>query len=255
MHTSQYTVPLIQKIGHKLYTPWNYSQQSKAFRQTEHPIKLMFGESPVAIPLSFESTKYPTIEDTMKTLLQNRQEALVAHELARNRIADKWRLTFTPFQKGDQVWLDSRNLKTIYHKNMKPKQEGPFFITKVLGPVTYRLKLLTSWQIHNVFHAMLLTPYRENEIYGENFTEPPPEIVEGEEVYKVETICNHRKQGQGYQYYVQWWGYPNSDASWELEHAFSDDGNILAEYKNATTFNFSFVSIWTHVSLSTVQCG
>ena len=25
--------------------------------------------------------------------------------------------------------------------------------------------------------------------------------------------------------------------------------------KNTTTFNFSFVSIWTHVSLSIVQCG
>ena len=59
-----------------------------------------------------------------------------------------------------------------------------------------------------------VTPYRENEIYGENFTEPPPELVEGEEVYEVETIHGHRKQGQGYQYYIQFWGYPISDASW-----------------------------------------
>ena len=96
---------------------------------------------------------------------------------------------------------------------MKPKQEQPFVITEVLGPVTYGLKLLTSWQVHNVFHAMLLKPYRENEIYRENFTEPPPELVEGEEVYEVETIRGHRKWGQGYQYYIQWWGYPISDAS------------------------------------------
>ena len=47
------------------------------------PFKLMFGESPIAIPLSFESTKYPTMEDKMKTLKQNREEALAAHELAR----------------------------------------------------------------------------------------------------------------------------------------------------------------------------
>ena len=114
---------------------------------------------------------------------------------------------------------------------MKPKWEGPFVITKVLGLVTYRLKLPTSWRIHNIFHATLLKPYRENEIYEENFTEPPPELVEGEEVYEVETICGHRKQGCGYQYYVQWWGYPISDASWEPEHAFSDDGKILADYK------------------------
>ena len=111
------------------------------------------------------------------------------------------------------------------------KQEGPFVITEVLGPVIYRLKLLTSWRIHNVFHAMLPKPYRENEIYGENFTEPPPELVKGEEVYEVETIHGHRKWGRGYQYYVQWQGYPISNTSWKLEHAFSDDGKILADYK------------------------
>ena len=74
---------------------------------------------------------------------------------------------------------------------MKPKREGPFVITEVLGPVTYLLLLLASWQIHNVFHAMLLRKYKENEVYGENFMEPPPELVEGEEVYEVETILNH----------------------------------------------------------------
>ena len=132
------------------------------------PFELMFGESPVAILLSFESTKYLTIEDKMKTLLRNWQEALAAHKLARSRMADWWRSTYTPFKKGDWVWLDFRHLKTIYHKKMKLKREGPFVITEVLGPVTYRLKLPTSWRIHNIFHATLLKPYRENEIYGEN---------------------------------------------------------------------------------------
>ena len=61
-----------------------------------------------------------------------------------------------PFKKGDKVWLDSRNLKTVYHKKMKPKQEGPFPITEVLGPVTYRLQLPAMWRIHNIFHAALL---------------------------------------------------------------------------------------------------
>jgi hypothetical protein len=107
----------------------------------------MFGESPVAIPLSFENTKYPSIEEKITTLLHNRQEALAAHELARSRMADRRKSTFTPepFKEGDKVWLDSRNLKTIYHKKMKPKWEGPFTIIEVLGPVMYRLKLPTTW--------------------------------------------------------------------------------------------------------------
>ena len=76
---------------------------------------------------------------------------------------------------------------------MALKREGPFEIEEVLGPVTYRLKLPTTWRIHNVFHAVLLKPYQENEICGENFTTPPPDIVDGEEVYQVETILKHRR--------------------------------------------------------------
>ena len=114
---------------------------------------------------------------------------------------------------------------------MKPKREGPFVITEVLGPVTYRLKLPTTWRIHNVFHAVLLRPYKENEVYGENYTEPPPEIENGEEVYEVETILKHRKRGRGYQYFIKWRGYPITDASWEPEEVFSDDGDLLTQYK------------------------
>jgi hypothetical protein len=76
---------------------------------------------------------------------------------------------------------------------MRPRREGPFIITEVLGPVTYRLKLPASWRIHNVFHATLLRPYKQNETYGKHFMEPPPQLLEGEEVYEVETILNHRK--------------------------------------------------------------
>ena len=191
---------------------------------------MIFGESPVAIPLNFEGTKYPTVEERMKNLLRNREEALVANELARGRMLDRRKSTFTPFEKGDKVWLDSRDIKTSYHKKMKPKREGPFEITEVLGPVTYQLKLPVSWQIHDVFHAALLQPYKENETYGENFTQPPPEVV-GEEVYEVESILKHRRRGQAYQYYVKWWGYPISNTSWEPENSFSTDGDLLSQYK------------------------
>ena len=85
-------------------------------------------------------------------------------------MADRQKSRFTPFKKGDQVWLDSQNLKTTYHKKMKPKREGPFMITEVLGPVTYQLKLMTTWRIHDVFHATLLQPYKENEVYGKLYT-------------------------------------------------------------------------------------
>ena len=114
---------------------------------------------------------------------------------------------------------------------MAPKQEGPFKIEDVLGPLTYQLKLPTSWKIHNVFQATLLRPYKENDVYGENYPRPPPDIEEGEEAYKVESILKHRKQGQGHQYYVKWIGYPISEASWEPELNLAGALDILNEYK------------------------
>ena len=140
--------------------------------------------------------------------------------------------SFTPFRKGEKVWLDSRNLKTLYHKKMAPKREGPFEIVDVLGPLTYRLSLPETWKIHNVFHALLLQRYRENDVYGANYEWPPAELDhEGQEVYNVEAILKHRKRGRGYQYFVKWEGYPITEASWELESSFSNDGDVLDQYK------------------------
>ena len=124
-------------------------------------------------------------------MINDREEALATHELARTRIANRKQSNFTLFEKNQKVWLDTRNLKMNHHRKIAPKREGPFEIDEVLGPVTYRLKLPTSWKIHNMFHAALLRPYIENKIYGNNYPRPLPELLEGEEVYKVETILKH----------------------------------------------------------------
>ena len=36
---------------------------------------------------------------------------MAAHKLAMRRIADRQKNTFTPFKKGDKVWLDTRASK------------------------------------------------------------------------------------------------------------------------------------------------
>ena len=101
----------------------------------------------------------------------------------------------------------------------------------MLGPLTYQLELPSNWQIHNVFHVVLLRPYIKNETHGANFPRPLPELLKGEEVYKVESIIKHRRRGLGYQYLLKWKGYPITDATWETELAFSDDGDMLVAYK------------------------
>ena len=98
----------------------------------------------MAIPTSFENMKFPSVAEKIKDLITSRDEALAAHKLARNHMAERIKSTFTPFKKGQMVWLDTRHIKTNYHKKMAPKREGPFEIEEVLGPVTYQLKLPES---------------------------------------------------------------------------------------------------------------
>ena len=114
---------------------------------------------------------------------------------------------------------------------MAPKWEGPFEIKEVLGLVTYQLKLPESWKIHKVFHATLLCPYKENEVYGENYPWPLPDIENGEEVYEVEQVLKHRRRGRGYEYRVKWAGYPITEALWEPKSSFTGAVEILQEYQ------------------------
>ena len=67
-----------------------------------------------------------------------------------------------------------------------------------------------------MFHIDLLTPYLETDIHGANFTQPPPDLIDGEEEYEVEEILDSRKHGRGckVQYLVKWKGYPSSDNQW-----------------------------------------
>jgi len=145
------------------------------------PFELMMGTNPLAIPLVHEYTKYPSVEERIGSLTNNREEALAAHEFARSRMLQWIKSNFQPFTIGQKVWLEAWNLKTIYNKKIALKREGPFQITNVLSPLTYSLQLPPTWHIHNVFHAFLLTPYIENNVHGPNYTRPPAELTEQEE--------------------------------------------------------------------------
>ena len=116
------------------------------------------------------------------------------------------------YKAGDKVWLDGKNIKTTRPKaKLAAKFLGPFEVVSVIGPVSYRLKLPATWHIHPVFHASLLAPFKETVAHGPNFLTPAPDLVNGEEEYKVEAIldaCLTRNK-RGVEYLVKWKGYTN----------------------------------------------
>jgi len=163
---------------------------------------MIMGLQPLAVPLGYKETNIPSALERFKLMQQYRDEALAAHEIARNRIVQQITAHYTPFKEGEQVWLDMRNLKMKINSKLKPRREGPFKIKQVMNHVNYKLALPSHWKIHPVFHAILLKPYKETEQHGPNFIGPPPDIVNDEEQYEVERILNHHKRGWNYSFLI-----------------------------------------------------
>ena len=101
-----------------------------------------------------------------------------------------------------------------------------------MSPVNYRLQLPTQWSIHPVFHIDLLTPYHKTPTHRPNYQCPPPDLVDGEEEYKVEKILDSRKFSKRHklQYLVKWKGYPDLENQWvNKDDIFTDEA--LWEFK------------------------
>jgi hypothetical protein len=208
-----------------------YNQKSHA-TQKMSPFFLMLGSDPKAIPTAYPKTNVPEAEERIRLLQKARDEALAAHELARRVMMERVTRRSKPFQKGDKVWLESKNLKLRYEsKKIAPKREGPFVITEVLGVLTYRLDIPQQWRIHPVFHACLLSPYKENEIHGTNYLRPPPDLIKGQSEYKVKAIISHRRQGRGHAYLIKWRGYSTAENTWEPERNLLNAKDVLSLYK------------------------
>ena len=123
---------------------------------------------------------------------------------------------FSPWKVGDKVWLEATNPHLNYpSRKLAPKRQGPFEISQVLSPLTYRLHLPSTWKIHDVFHASLLSSYKETKTHGPNFSKPPPDLIGTEEEYEVEQIISHRGTTGHRRYLTAWKGYSSSENTWE----------------------------------------
>src|SRR6266404_2084417 len=194
------------------------------------PFRLLMGYEPRA---TWEVTRLPLPQITtcLEQIIEARQVVYKARQMAEEsweqRKHQQW------FKEGNQVWLEGRNIHSSHPTTkLALKRYGPFPITKVLGPVTYQLRLPEQWSIHPVFHVDLLTPYKETEFHGRNFEQPLPDLIDGEEEYEVEQIINSRHFGRGcqVQYLVHWKGYPKLDDQW-IPWSDLNTPELLAEFQ------------------------
>jgi hypothetical protein len=146
--------------------------------------------------------RLPTLQNCIKHVQQIRQQAQITICYAQELITKaKSRLQqYRPFKEGQKVWLEGKNL-SMTHPTTKlaPQRYGPLKISQVISPIVYQLALPVQWKqqkLHDIFHTSLLTPYHETEAHGANYLEPPPDVIKGEEEYKVEQILDSKRTGR-----------------------------------------------------------
>ena len=167
----------------------------------QSPFYLMMGYEPHALPSVISDTSIPAVETHLKTLSAARNEALAAHELARQVMAACTRCSFSPFKLGDKVWLE------------------------------YQLCLPKTWKIHPVLHPSFLSPYHKNTVHSPNFPSPPPDLINGEEEYKVEKILHHCGTPTKCSFLIRWKGYVAEEDSWVCERNLNHTKSALTTYK------------------------
>ncbi len=196
------------------------------------PFDLIMGFTPRTDWLGISNV--PTVTDRLEEMEQARNRALTEMGRAQKTMAlrNQGNRRFKPYNKGDQVWVEGTNIKTLYPSaKLSPKRYGPFKVLEQLSEAVYRLEIPRHWKIHKVFHANLITPYKKMELHGPNFTHPPPDLIEGEQEFEVEKILDAQPRGQGCKmhFLVKWKGYPMSDNSWEPRENLHAD-KLIAEY-------------------------
>jgi Chromo (CHRromatin Organisation MOdifier) domain len=178
------------------------------------PNELLIGWEPPLMVEQRSESKNQTAEELLSSMRHNRLMAI--HAL--NKVTYKLGTPTSTWKTGQLVWLEGKNLPLPYRTaKLAPRRHGPFKIIKIISPVAVQLELPAQWSIHPVFHTSLITAYTEMPSHAPNFTQPPPDLIDGEAEYEVEQIHSHQTWGQckTLQYLIKWKGYPKSNNTWE----------------------------------------
>ncbi|CAJ0967797.1 unnamed protein product, partial [Ranitomeya imitator] len=154
-----------------------------------------------------------TVVDRLQQIWTHVVDNLTLSQEKAQCFANRRRCVGPRLRVGDLVWLSSRYIPMkVSSPKFKPRFIGPYRISEVLNPVSFRLTLLASFSIHNVFHRSLLRRYVAPVV--PSVDPPAPVLVEGELEYIVEKILDSRISRRKLQYLVKWKGYGQEDNSW-----------------------------------------
>ena len=214
------------------------------------PFQVILGYIP-----KVHQTSRPFKSPSVKTHLEQIKQARLEAASTLHKATDlELPSCFSPYQKGDKVWLEGRNLMTTHPTaKLAPRRYGPFPISRVVSRTSYQPQLPSQWKVHNIFHASLLTPYKETPLNGSKYQEPAPDLIDGQPEWEVEQILQSRRYQKQLQYLISWKGFSEAHDSWEPASNIHADKLLQEFYKNhpAAIHNLTAPSPITIRSMST----
>ncbi|CAJ0966396.1 unnamed protein product [Ranitomeya imitator] len=154
-----------------------------------------------------------SVVDRLQQIWTHVVDNLTLSQERAQRFANRRRCVGPRLRVGDLVWLSSRHVPMkVSSPKFKPRFIGPYKISEIINPVSFRLALPASFAIYDVFHRSLLRRYVVPVV--PSVDPPAPELVEGELEYEVEKILDSRFSRRRLQYLVKWKGYGQEDNSW-----------------------------------------
>jgi hypothetical protein len=171
----------------------------------------------------------------MTNLYEETRELLGLSQERMKKYSDKKRKDSPPFEQGQLVMLNGKNVKTRRpSKKLDHKLLGPFQVDKVISPTAVRLKLPSKWRIHNTFHVSLIEPYKSG---GRPLPDPKEVLEEANkdqavDGYNVDKIMASTMTDKGVRYLTKWEGWPRKkDWTWEpFEHFYEPTRVLLSEF-------------------------
>jgi len=166
----------------------------------------------------------------MKTVHEEGQAALSKSCNGITHYADFHRGEALEYKVGDKVWLSTKNLNVDRPSHKLTEQQlGPYEIIKIISPNAVKLKLPTSFKIHNVINISPIRPYRPPTA-GQSTIPPEHVVIEGTPKYKVEKITDSRLKRGKLEFLVKWSGYTDDYNTWEPEANCANSRDIINEF-------------------------
>jgi hypothetical protein len=187
------------------------------------PYYLCSGSHPI-LPLSlYAEPKFldnTTVEKSvqeytghMSEEIARAREAMLRAQAEQTKQANKSRRELF-FKIGDLVLLSEGHFRDSTQGNLAQADgatkklnaiyRGPFKVTEVISPVSYRLDLPKYMRMtHNAFHVSRLRPYLTTTLFptrAATLVAPAPQLEGNEEHFEIEKFCGHRQTGRDGRY-------------------------------------------------------